>query len=73
MAFCGGRRESIAIATASHWSGPFTITSKEPVFEWMVPDDWPPSLVTPGWLSVITGLSEWTTGLTFFTLKKSIL
>ena len=26
----------------------YTIISKEPVFEWMVPDDWPPSLVTPG-------------------------
>ena len=43
-----GTREKIAIATAPHWSGPYTIRSKEPVFGWMVPDDWPPSVVTPG-------------------------
>ena len=41
-------RNKIAIATGPHWSGPYTIISKEPVFGWMVPDDWPPSLVTPG-------------------------
>ena len=43
-----GKREKIAIATAPHWSGPYTIRSAEPVFGWMVPDDWPASLVTPG-------------------------
>ena len=43
-----GTREKIAIATAPHWSGPYTIRSKEPVFDWTVPDDWPLSLVTPG-------------------------
>ena len=43
-----GTKEKIAIATAPHWSGPYTIRSKEPVFGWMVPDDWPPSVVTPG-------------------------
>ena len=41
-------KEKIVIATAPHWSGPYTIRSKNPVFGWMVPDDWPPSLVTPG-------------------------
>ena len=43
-----GTREKIAIATAPHWSGPYKIRSEEPVFGWMVPDDWPASLVTPG-------------------------
>ena len=43
-----GTKEKIAIATAPHWSGPYTIRSKEPVFGWMVPEDWPSSLVTPG-------------------------
>ena len=43
-----GTKEKIAIATAPHWSGPYTIVSKEPVFGWMVPADWPASLVTPG-------------------------
>ena len=43
-----GTKEKIAIATAPHWSGPYTIRTKEPLFGWMVPDDWPPSLVTPG-------------------------
>ena len=41
-------REKIAIATAPHWSGPYTIRSEEPLFGWLVPDDWPASLVTPG-------------------------
>ena len=43
-----GTKEKIAIATAPHWSGPYTIRSEEPVFGWMVPDNWPASLVTPG-------------------------
>ena len=42
-----GTKEKIAIATAPHWSGPYTIRSEEPVFGWMVPDDWPTSLVSP--------------------------
>ena len=41
-------KEKIAIAAAPHWSGPYTICSKDPIFGWVVPDDWPPSLVTPG-------------------------
>lgn len=46
--YVNNTREKIAIATAPHWSGPYTIHSKEPVFGWRVPDDWPSSLVTPG-------------------------
>ena len=42
-----GTKEKIGIATAPHWSGPYTIHSEEPVFGWMVPDNWPTSLVTP--------------------------
>ena len=42
-----GTKEKIGIATAPHWSGPYTIRSEEPVFGWMVPDDWPASLVNP--------------------------
>ena len=41
-------REKIAIATAPHWSGPYTIRSKTPIFGWTVPESWPASLVTPG-------------------------
>ena len=40
--------EKIAIATAPHWSGPYQIVSKEPVFGWKVPTDWDPDLVQPG-------------------------
>ena len=40
-------KEKIAIATAPHWSGPYTIQSKEPVFGWHAPEDWPSSLVYP--------------------------
>ena len=40
-------REKIGIATAPHWSGPYTIQTKEPVLG-NVSDDWPSSLVTPG-------------------------
>ncbi|XP_065188706.1 uncharacterized protein LOC135819423 [Sycon ciliatum] len=40
--------EKIAIATAPHWTGPYTIVSKEPIFGYEVPADWPPELVTPG-------------------------
>ena len=40
-------KEKIAIATAPHWSGPYSIRSAEPVFGWYTPDDWPTSLVYP--------------------------
>ena len=43
-----GTKEKIGIATAPHWSGPYTFRTEEPVFGWTVPDDWPASLVTPG-------------------------
>ena len=56
-----GTREKIAIATAPHWSGPYTIHSKEPVFGWMVPEDWPASLVTPGQVMSNKDLFIWRT------------
>ena len=40
-------REKIAIVTAPHWSGPYTIRSTEPLFGWRTPADWPSSLVNP--------------------------
>ena len=40
--------EKIAIATALHWSGPYKVVSKEPVFGWNAPPDWDPDLVHPG-------------------------
>ena len=40
-------KEKIAVATAPHWSGPYTIQSREPVFGWHAPQNWPPSLVYP--------------------------
>ena len=39
-------KEKIAIATAPHWSGPYTVR-EEPAFQWYAPDDWPQSLVNP--------------------------
>ena len=39
-------KEKIAIATAPHWSGPYTV-HEEPAFQWYAPDDWPQSLVNP--------------------------
>ena len=41
-------REKITIATAPHWSGPYVIRSKRPLFGWKAPEDWPAYLVTPG-------------------------
>ena len=39
-------KEKIAIATAPHWSSPYTVR-EEPAFQWYAPDDWPQSLVNP--------------------------
>merc|ERR1712130_360712 len=34
-------KEKIIIATAPHWSGPYTQRTHNPIFGWKVPSDWP--------------------------------